>query len=185
MSKILFVLAHPNIDSSIGNKTICEKFKSLYPDAVIDDLYKLYPNFKIDVKKEQEKLVKADVIIFQFPMYWYNAPALLRQWFESVLEHGFAYGSTGKALQGKRVIFSITTGSPTDAYKEGGVQNYTIEDLTKGFHQLCNLCSMKWEGFVTTGGCMFFMIKDKPDEVKKVKDALEKHAEELSKKIKA
>ena len=42
MSKILFVLAHPNIESSIGNKTILEKFKSLNPDAEIDELYKLY-----------------------------------------------------------------------------------------------------------------------------------------------
>ena len=183
MSKILFVLAHPNIESSIGNKTILEKFKSLNPDAEIDDLYKLYPNFKIDVKKEQEKLVKADVIVFQFPMYWYNAPALLRQWFESVLEHGFAYGSKGKALSGKRVFFSITTGAPLDAFKQGGFQNYTIEDLTKGFHQLCNLCSMKWEGYLTTGSLTFF-LKDKPEEMKKMKDSLEKHAEDLTKKIK-
>ena len=41
MSKILFILAHPNIESSIGNKTILEKFKSLNPDAEIDELYKL------------------------------------------------------------------------------------------------------------------------------------------------
>ena len=66
---------------------------------------KLYPDFKIDVKKEQEKLVKADSIILQFPMFWYNAPALMRQWFESVLEHGFAYGSKGKALEGKKINF--------------------------------------------------------------------------------
>ena len=81
MSKILVVVAHPNIDSSIANKTILEKFQKLHPDAEIDHLYKLYPDFKIDVKKEQEKLVKADYIILQFPMFWYNAPALMRQWF--------------------------------------------------------------------------------------------------------
>ena len=105
MSKILVVVAHPNIDTSIANKTILEKFQKLHPDAEIDHLYKLYPDFKIDVKKEQEKLVKADYIILQFPMYWYNAPALMRQWFESVLEHGFAYGSKGKALEGKKIAF--------------------------------------------------------------------------------
>ena len=99
MSKILMVVAHPNIEASLGNRDIIENFKQLHPDAEIDELYKLYPDFKIDVKKEQEKLVKADFIILQFPMYWYNAPALMRQWFESVLEHGFAYGSKGKALE--------------------------------------------------------------------------------------
>ena len=182
MSKVLLVVAHPNIESSLGNKTIIENFKALHPDVEIDELYKLYPDFKIDVKKEQEKLVKADYIILQFPMFWYNAPALMRQWFESVLEHGFAYGSKGKALEGKKLLLSISTGAPLDTFKAGGFQNYTIEDLTKGFHQLANLCSMKWEGFIATGGLTFF-LKDKPEEMKKMKDNLEKHAEKLSEKV--
>ena len=184
MSKVLVVVAHPDIEKSLANKSIVEKFKTLHPDAEIDELYKLYPDFKIDVKKEQEKLLKADVVILQFPMFWYNAPALMRQWFESVLEHGFAYGSKGKALEGKKLIVSLTTGSPLEAYKEGGIQNYTIEDLTKGFHQLANLCSMKWDGFVATGSLTFF-LKDKPEELKKMKERLEKHAEELSAKVKS
>ena len=184
MSKVLVVVAHPDIEKSLANKAIVEKFKTLHPDAEIDELYKLYPNFKIDVKKEQEKLLKADVVILQFPMFWYNAPALMRQWFESVLEHGFAYGSKGKALEGKKLIVSVTCGAPLDAFKEGGFQNYTIEDLTKGFHQLANLCSMKWDGFVATGNLVFF-LRDKPDELKKMKERLVKHAEELSAKVKS
>ena len=78
---------------------------------------------------------------------------------------------------------SISTGTPLDTFKEGGFQNYTIEDLTKGFHQLANLCSMKWEGFIVTGGLNLF-LKDKPEEMKKMKERLEKHAEELLAKIK-
>ena len=183
MSKVLLVVAHPNVDTSIGNKTIVEHFMSLHPDTELDELYKLYPDFKIDVKKEQEKLLKADFIILQFPYHWYNAPALMRKWFEDVLEHGFAYGSKGKALQGKKLIVSFTTGSPVDAYKEGGMQNFTLDDLTKGFHQLANLCSMNWAGFVVTGNLVFF-LRDKPEELAKMKDRLKQHAEELSAKVK-
>ena len=116
-------------------------------------------------------------------MYWYNSPALMRQWFESVLEHGFAYGSKGKALEGKKLLLSFTTGSPVEAYKEGGIQNFTLEDLTKGFHQLANLCSMIYMGFIVTGNLVFF-LRDKPEELAKMKDRLKKHAEELSAKIK-
>ena len=183
MSKILVVVAQPKIEASIGNKVNIENFINLHPDAEIDELYKLYPDFKIDIKKEQEKLIRAECIILQFPMFWYNTPALMRQWFESVLEHGFAYGSKGKALEGKKLILSITTGSPAEAYKEGGIQNYTLEDLTKGFHQLANLCSMKWDGLIHTGNLVFF-LRDKPEEMKKMKDKLKQHAEELSAKIK-
>ncbi len=42
---------------------------------------------------------------------------------------------------------------------------------------------MKWEGYLTTGSLTFF-LKDKPEEMKKMKDSLEKQAEDLTKKIK-
>ena len=183
MSKILFVVAHPNIETSIANKTIIENFISLHPETEIDELYKLYPDFKINIKKEQEKLLKADFIILQFPMFWYNAPALMRKWFEDVLEHGFAYGSKGKALQGKKLIVSITTGSPVEEYREGGIQSFTIDDLTKGFHQLANLCSMKWSGFIVTGNISPF-LRDNPEQLVAIKNKLKQHAEELSEKVK-
>ena len=183
MSKILLVVAHPNIEASIANKTIIENFISLHPETEIDELYKLYPDFKINIKKEQEKLLKADFIILQFPMFWYNAPALMRKWFEDVLEHGFAYGSKGKALQGKKLIVSITTGSPVEEYREGGIQSFTIDDLTKGFHQLANLCSMKWSGFIVTGNISPF-LRDNPERLVAIKNKLKQHAEELSEKVK-
>ncbi len=183
MSKILLVVAHPNIEASIANKTIIENFISLHPETEIDELYKLYPDFKINIKKEQEKLLKADFIILQFPMFWYNAPALMRKWFEDVLEHGFAYGSKGKALQGKKLIVSITTGSPVEEYREGGIQSFTIDDLTKGFHQLANLCSMKWSGFIVTGNISPF-LRDNPEQLVAIKNKLKQHAEELSEKVK-
>ena len=183
MSKILLVVGHPNIEASIANKTIIENFISLHPETEIDELYKLYPDFKINIKKEQEKLLKADFIILQFPMFWYNAPALMRQWFEDVLEHGFAYGSKGKALQGKKLIVSITTGSPVEEYREGGIQSFTIDDLTKGFHQLANLCSMKWSGFIVTGNISPF-LRDNLEQLTAIKNKLKQHAEELSEKVK-
>jgi len=184
MVKVLFIVAHPNIEQSFGNKAIIEAYKKYNIDTEFDEIYKLYPDYKIDVKAEQEKLIKADVVVLQFPMYWYNAPSLLRKWFEDVLEHGFAYGSKGKALQDKKLIVSFTVGSPVDAYKEGGIQNFTLDDLTKGFHQLANLCSMKWDGFLATGGLTFF-IKDKPEEYKAMIESLEKHAKQLADKINA
>ena len=183
MSKILLLVAHPNIEASIANKTIIENFISLHPETEIDELYKLYPDFKINIKKEQEKLLKADFIILQFPMFWYNAPALMRKWFEDVLEHGFAYGSKGKALQGKKLIVSITTGSPVEEYREGGIQSFTIDDLTKGFHQLANLCSMKWSGFIVTGNISPF-LRDNLEQLTAIKNKLKQHAEELSEKVK-
>ncbi|KAF4454445.1 NAD(P)H dehydrogenase (quinone) [Fusarium austroafricanum] len=49
-------------------------------------------NLTDDVKREQEKLLWADVVIFHFPLWWYSMPAILKGWFERVYSLGFAYG---------------------------------------------------------------------------------------------
>eukprot|EP00833_Pecoramyces_ruminatium_P009924 jgi/Orpsp1_1/1183956/evm.model.c7180000087380.1 len=185
--KVLYVIAHPNLAKSLGNKSIIESYfeegeNTEHIDTEYDDLYKLYPDYKIDVKAEQEKLIKADVVILQFPMYWYNCPSLMRKWFEDVFEHGFAYGSKGKALLGKRMILSITVGAPEEAFQEGGFQNYTIEDLTKGFHQFANICNMTWDGFIVTYGLTYF-IREKPEEYKAMIVKLRNHGKALADRV--
>ena len=68
------------------------------------DLYEAYPDFDIDVRREQELLAAHEVIVLQHPFYWYSAPALLKEWQDLVLEHGWAYGSGGTALRGKALL---------------------------------------------------------------------------------
>ena len=63
------------------------------------------------------------------------------------------------------------------------MQSYTIEDLTKGFLQLTNLCNMKWAGYIVTGNLVFF-LRDRPEEMKKMKERLAEYVKELSAKIK-
>ena len=58
----------------------------------LHDLYEAYPDFLIDVEAEQALLLEHDVIVFQHPVYWYSSPAILKEWQDLVLEHGFAYG---------------------------------------------------------------------------------------------
>ena len=55
---------------------------------------------------------KADVIVFQFPTHWYSVPGILKLYIDTVMEHGWAYGSTGTALKGKAFIISTTGGAP-------------------------------------------------------------------------
>ena len=50
------------------------------------DLYAEYPDYNISIEREQQRLVEHDVIIFQFPIYWYSTPALLKEWQDLVPE---------------------------------------------------------------------------------------------------
>ena len=123
MSKVLLVLSHPNFKDSFANKIVVDKLKTLIPDMEISHIDALYPDGKINVKAEQEKLLKADTIIFQFPMFWFKSPYLLSKWVEDVFTHGFAYGSSGYKLEGKKLIVSFTMGGEEKEFKGNGTAN--------------------------------------------------------------
>ena len=96
MSNVLIVSGHPRTgDDSVANKTILEELAILLPGAEIDHLDDLYPEYTFDVEAEQEKLRAADVIVLQYPLWWYGWPSLLQKWVEDVFVRGFSHGSTG------------------------------------------------------------------------------------------
>ena len=61
-------------------------------------LYAAYPDFMIDVKREQQLLLDHDIIVLQHPFYWYSSPAIIKEWLDLVLENGWAYGTGGSNL---------------------------------------------------------------------------------------
>lgn len=65
--------------------------------------------FTASINLEQQKLLDADVVILQFPLWWASYPAILKGWIDRVLSSGFAYGSE-PLLKPRKVLYSITTG---------------------------------------------------------------------------
>lgn len=65
--------------------------------------------FEDEIKQEQGKLLNADLVILQFPLWWGSYPAMLKGWIDRVCSYGFAYGPA-KQLSGKAVMLSVTTG---------------------------------------------------------------------------
>ncbi|TDT42165.1 NAD(P)H dehydrogenase (quinone) [Streptomyces sp. BK208] len=98
-----------------------------------------------DVAAEQEKLLWADTVVLQFPLWWYSMPAILKGWVDRVFTHRFAYGvgvhdetrygeRYGEGtLRGRRAILSVTVGGPEAHYTDRGV-NGPIEDLLFPIH---------------------------------------------------
>ncbi|MBF0965739.1 MAG: NAD(P)H-dependent oxidoreductase [Actinomyces bouchesdurhonensis] len=127
MSKVLVVSGHPRTgDDSVANKTILEELASLMPGVEIDHLDELYPNYVFDVEAEQSKLAAVDVIVLQYPLWWYGWPSLLQKWLEDVFVRGFSHGSTGTALKAKKLVVSLTTGAPESYYcaQPGGIDRF-------------------------------------------------------------
>ncbi|PHM36281.1 flavodoxin [Xenorhabdus mauleonii] len=113
----LMILAHPNIQQSAANRTIVEELKKSNIELEIRDIYNLNPNYNIDVIAEQEALLRHDFIILQYPMYWFNMPAILKVWFDQVFTYQFAYGSKGYKLKNKKLLPSLTVGQPERNFK--------------------------------------------------------------------
>ncbi|WOH36810.1 NAD(P)H-dependent oxidoreductase [Thalassotalea fonticola] len=69
--------------------------------------------FSNDISSEQSKLLDANLLILQFPLWWGSYPAILKGWIERVISRGYGYGSNN-LLSGKRVLLSVTTGGAND-----------------------------------------------------------------------
>ncbi len=149
--RILIQFAHPALQKSRVNRKLIAALQGL-EDVTINDLYEEYPDFSVNVKREQELLLSHDIIVFQHPFYWYSSPALLKEWEDLVLQYGFAYGAQGTQLNGKWVLTAITTGGPKSAYRREGNNYFTIRELLRPFEQTVRLCGMVYlPPFVVSG----------------------------------
>ncbi len=142
-TKILILFAHPMFERSLVNQALVKHIpKSTY--ITFHDLYEEYPDFDIDVQREQELVENHDIIIWQHPLYWYSCPPLLKQWIDLVLEYNWAYGKKGNFLKGKKLIQVITTGGKQENYCATGRDRYTIPDLLEPFNQTAKVCQMDY-----------------------------------------
>jgi glutathione-regulated potassium-efflux system ancillary protein KefG len=139
--RILILFAHPALQKSRVNRVMTEAVQALR-GVTLHDLYQVYPDFYIDVKREQNLLETHEIIAFHHPFFWYSTPALLKEWQDLVLEHGWAYGRDGTALRGKMCLSVITTGAREASYRREGDQHFTMRDLLAPFEQTARLCGM-------------------------------------------
>jgi putative NADPH-quinone reductase len=91
-----------------------------------------------DIQAELKKIAKADHIIFQFPLWWFSTPAILKGWLDRVLVKGFAYDAgkvfTNGLLKGKTASLVVTTQSPESAYQLDGLHEATIDSFLHHIH---------------------------------------------------
>ena len=85
-----------------------------------------------DIMEEQRKLRECDLLMLQFPLWWFSLPAILKGWVDRVMSMGFAYGGgqsydTG-GMKGRKAMLSITTGGPDFMYSPPG-RNGDIEQI--------------------------------------------------------
>jgi len=141
--RVLVLFAHPALQKSRVNRVLIEGLRDL-EGVTVHDLYEAYPDFGIDVVREQQLLLENDLIVLQHPLFWYSTPAILKEWQDLVLEHGWAYGSDGEALADKLWLNAITTGGREVSYAADGHNRFTIRELLRPLEQTARLCGMEF-----------------------------------------
>jgi NAD(P)H dehydrogenase (quinone) len=94
--------------------------------------------FAPEVEAEIAKIEAADLMIWQFPLWWFGLPAILKGWVDRVFAMGRTYGmghsyETG-VFRGKRALLSLTTGGPRESYAPDGF-NGDIEAILRPIHR--------------------------------------------------
>ncbi|MGF6590011.1 NAD(P)H-dependent oxidoreductase [Pseudomonas sp. 2835] len=87
-----------------------------------------------DIQQELDKLLWADLVVLNFPIFWFSAPAMLKGWIDRVLVSGVCYG--GKrfydqgGLVGKKALVTVTLGGREHMFGEGAIHG-PLEDMLR------------------------------------------------------
>jgi len=120
-----------------------------------------------EIKKEMEKLKRADYLIFIFPLWWASCPAILKGWIDRVFSCGFAWGMKNifhKGLMlGKRAAIFTTAGGDEGEYSESGDQQMTLTQSLNHIHR----GSLAFCGFDVLPIHAIYEVEDCREELRK------------------
>ncbi|MFL6663329.1 MAG: NAD(P)H-dependent oxidoreductase [Rhizobacter sp.] len=141
---IVVLVAHPTMEVSRVNRRLKKAAKRAAPRVEVRDLYRLYPDYLIDVQAEQAALAPARLVVWQHPIHWYGPPALMKLWIDEVLAFGWAYGPGGTALRGKDLWLAATTGGSQASYRPDAYNRYFFDAFLPPYEQTAALCGMRF-----------------------------------------
>jgi len=141
---ILVLVAHPSLAASRANRRLKKAARQSGPRVMVRDLYRLYPDYLIDVKAEQALLAQARLVVWQHPIHWYGPPPLMKLRIDEVLSFGWAYGPGGRALRGKDVWLVTSTGGAQDSYRPDRYNRYFFDAFLPPYEQTAVLCGMRF-----------------------------------------
>lgn len=143
--KTLILLFHPDFTKSKANRALAAAATEL-PDVELIDMQALYPDGRIDVAVEVQRLIQAERIVLQFPVQWYSTPPLLKAWQDSVLTRMFyiAYETEGQRIKGRPLLVAATAGNVPAAYTADGMNLFALSDLLRPLHSTAHRCGLLW-----------------------------------------
>lgn len=139
----LVIVSHPKLKNSY-TQSFLKAAQSDFKQVVWHPLDLCYPKGQINVAHEHRLLMAAQRIIFQFPLYWYSSPALLKKWEDQVLTRKFANARQGGYLRNRQFGLVITLGVPLKNYQAGSSEHYSLSEILIPFRALAQQTGMRY-----------------------------------------
>ena len=154
---VLIIHAHPNPNSfnaalrDVAARTLSRSGHSI----LLSDLYIMRFNPVLsarelqgdlsEIQPEIDKVRRADLLLFQFPDWWYGMPAIMKGWIDRVFAFGFAYDDEHSfengLLRGKKAMLSLTVGAREDYFQQAPQRDLmrVLEPIHYGILAYCGL----------------------------------------------
>ncbi len=139
LKKVVILLAHPDLKESRANKALADAVGDM-DGVMVYDLYE-YQDQSFDVNVWSTIISDASMVIFQFPFHWMSAPSLLKKWLDEV----FTSLAKTPAVAGKPLQVVTTTGSEYAAYRSGGRNCFTMDELLRPYQCCAIHAGMTWQ----------------------------------------
>ena len=140
MTKTLIIMSHPDVDQSTSQQFLLAAVKGEEQIQIrhLESILAKQEDNHFDKTIERAFLQEADRIIFQFPLYWYQCPSVMKQWMDEVLTLNLSQKDTKKEFG-----IVVTVGAKKDRYTAGGSVGFGIEELLRPYQALAN--QLGWE----------------------------------------
>lgn len=133
--KTLVIVAHPRVASS-ATEAFFKTAASREDDVMWHELA-----LPFDIEREHQLLLLADRVIFQFPLYWYSAPAIFKQWLDEVWNSTLV---SEQLVKGRELGIVVTTAHAASDFQPGAGQQFTIAELLRPYQALAHSTGMKY-----------------------------------------
>ena len=140
LKKVVVLLAHPNMENSQANKALFDAIKDI-EDVAVFNLYEMPDEDILNMDAWSRIISHANAVVYQFPFYWMSAPSLLKKWQDGI----FTYLAKTPAVAGKPLLVVTTTGSEFDAYRSGGRNRFTVDELLRPYQGGAVHAGMVWQ----------------------------------------
>ena len=159
--KTLVMIAHPDLEDSQSHQFLLQSGQTLTNCDYLD-LTKVYQtNGKFDCQYELNRLRGYDRIVFQFQLFWYQAPSILKEWFDQVFEYQDNYAASQQLLTNKELGIVVIAGAKESHYHRLGKFGVTMDDLLSPYVAFANYMHMRMLPYFSINQFHFQSEEDK------------------------